>query len=92
MVRTSGGVVMEVKIGTVTHYYNKISVAVLDLMAPIQVGDRITILGRTTEFDQRVESLEIDHQKVDRAEPGQDVALKVWDYVRKGDQVYKADE
>lgn len=79
---------MEVKIGTVIHYYNKIGVAVLDLMDTIQVGDRITILGHTTEFDQQVESLEINHQKVDHAGPGEDVALKVWDYVRKGDQVY----
>lgn len=80
---------MEVRIGKITHYFNRIGVAVLDLNDEIKVGDRITIVGHTTEFSQPVESLEIDHQKVQSAGAGDDVALKVWEYVRDGDEVFK---
>ena len=80
---------MEVRIGEITHYYNRIGVAVLKLSDGIQLGDMINIVGYTTEFTQRVESLEINHQKVESAGPGDDVALKVWDYVRDGDEVFK---
>lgn len=83
---------MDILIGKVTHFYNRISVAVLDLEGEIMVGDRIAITGHTTEFTQTVESLEIDHKKVDSAGPGEDVALKVWDSVRDGDLVYKVVE
>jgi hypothetical protein len=83
---------MQVRIGKITHYFNHIGVAVLDLNDEIQVGDRITIVGHTTEFSQPVESLEIDHQQVQSAGPGDDVALKVWDYVRDGDEVFKVSE
>jgi translation elongation factor EF-1alpha len=80
---------MEVRLGEITHYYNRIGVAVLKLSDTIRVGDMINIVGYTTEFTQRVESLEINHQKVESAGPGDDVALKVWDYVRDGDEVFK---
>lgn len=83
---------MEVRIGKITHYFNRIGVAVLDLNDDIRVGDRINIVGHTTEFSQPVESLEIDHEKVQSAGPGDDVALKVWDYVRDGDEVFRISE
>jgi putative protease len=80
---------VEVRIGTITHYFNRIGVAVLQLSDTIRVGDTVNIVGHCTEFTQKVESLEINHQKVASAGPGDDVALKVWDYVRKGDEVFK---
>lgn len=80
---------MDIRIGKVTHYYNRISVAVIELEGEIRVGDRIAIVGHTTEFTQPVESLEIEHKKIESAGPGQEVALKVWEAVRKGDLVYK---
>lgn len=83
---------MDILIGKVTHFYNRISVAVLELEGEIKLGDRIAILGHTTEFTQTVESLEIDHQNVEVATSGEDVALKVWDSVRDGDLVYKVVE
>lgn len=83
---------MDILIGKVTHFFNRISVAVLELEGDIKVGDQIAILGHTTEFSQTVESLEIEHQKVEAAAPGADVALKVWDSVRDGDLVYKVVE
>ena len=80
---------MDILIGKVTHYYNRISVAVVELVGELRVGDQIAILGHTTEFTQPVESLEIEHHKIQIAEAGQEVALKTWEIVRSGDLVYK---
>jgi putative protease len=83
---------MERQIGQVTHYYNRIGVAVLNLDGGLKVGDAIRIRGRHTDFTQTVESMEIEHQKVELAGPGADVALKVAQTVRDGDTVYQVKE
>jgi UPF0176 protein len=83
---------MEIRIGTVTHYYNRISVAVLKLSGELKVGDKILILGRTTDIVQVVTSMEIEHRKVSAVSPGMEVALKVADSVRSGDEVYKIED
>ena len=80
---------METLIGKVIHYYNRISVAVVDLSAELKIGDTILFLGHTTDFTQEVTSLEIEHQKVLLANPGGEVAVKVDEEVRQGDLVYK---
>ena len=80
---------METRVGQITHYYSRISVAVVNLDAELNLGDWITILGHTTEFSQRVDSMEVDHQKIESAGAGDTIALKVQDYVRKGDLLYK---
>lgn len=79
---------METRIGHVTHYYGKISVAVLALNDDLKVGDTIHFLGRNTDFNQQVGSMEIEHQKVETVGPGDEVALKVLERVRKGDTVF----
>lgn len=81
---------MDIRIGKVTHYYNHIGVAVLELTDEIKIGDTITILGKTTEFTQQVSSLEIEHKKVLSAGPGIEVALKTEEPVRVGDSIYKS--
>jgi len=78
-----------VEVGRVTHYFSKISVAVIDLKAPLAVGDRILIKGSTTDLEQAVESMQIEHKDVQRAEAGQSIGLKVSDRVRENDTVYK---
>ncbi len=83
---------MEKRIGKVTHYYNRIRVAVVDLSGELRVGDVIHIRGRSTGFTQAVESMEIEHEKVESAGPDAEVAIKVTDRVRKGDGVYKVIE
>jgi len=83
---------MEILVGKVTHYFDRIGVAVLDLTAELKVGDHILILGRTTEITQPVNSMEIDHQKVQSGGPGMEVALQVADPVHVGDKVYKVVE
>ena len=80
---------MDIRVGKVTHYYSHISVAVLELTGELKVGETIHILGRITDFDQRVGSMEIEHQKIQSAGPGTEVALKVIESVRKGDIVFK---
>jgi translation elongation factor EF-1alpha len=80
---------MDILIGKVTHYYNRISVAVVELAGELRVGDQIAILGHTTEFTQPVESLEVEHHKIEVARTGQEVALKTWEIARSGDLVYK---
>jgi len=77
------------EIGKVTHFFTKISVAVIELKAPISVGDRILIKGPTTNLEQTVESMEIEHEKVTRAEAGQSIGLKVSARVRENDTAYK---
>jgi putative protease len=75
-------------IGRVTHYYSHLSVAAVSLDAPMKAGDRIHIKGHTTDLVQPVESMEVEHERVDRAGPGDDVALKVADHVREHDRIY----
>jgi translation elongation factor EF-1alpha len=80
---------MKIQIGEVTHYFGNIGVAVLKLRDKLEVGDRIYFQGHTTDFDQIVTSMEIDHQPVTSVKPGDDFALKVHQKVRNGDTVYK---
>jgi putative protease len=80
---------MDIRIGKITHYYNRIGVAVLVLSGELKVGDTVHIHGRYTELTQKVESLEIEHEKQQTVKVGQEVALKVDEPVRAGDMVYK---
>jgi putative protease len=83
---------MEVEIGHVTHYFNKIHVAVLSVNDELKVGDTIHILGHTTDFTQKVTSLQIEHKSVTSVKPGDDFAIKVIEPVRDNDVVYKVVE
>ncbi len=76
-------------IGRVSHYFSHISVAALSLQEPLAVGERIHIRGHTTDLVQTVGSLEVEHQHVEKAGPGDDVALKVDDHVRDHDLVFR---
>lgn len=76
-------------IGRITHYFSHLSVAAVSLSAPLRVGERIHVLGHTTNLVQPVDSLEIDRAKVESAGPGDDVALHVTDHVRDHDLVFR---
>lgn len=81
---------VEERIGAVTHYYSHLSVATVRLEAGIlRIGDVIRILGHTTDFTQRVESLEVNHASVTQVGPGDDFGLKVDEHVREHDVVFK---
>ena len=77
------------QIGEITHYFDHINVAALTLTEPLRVGDTIHILGHATDFQQKVTSLQIEHQSVEEAKPGDDVGLKVIQRVHPHDKVYK---
>jgi translation elongation factor EF-1alpha len=82
---------MEKKVGEVMHYWGKIAVAGIKLTATLSQGDTIRIKGATTDFEQTVGSIQIEHQNIDTAKKGQEVGLKVKDKVRRGDTVYKVE-
>jgi len=83
---------MDTRVGKVTHYYDRINVAVMVLSGELNVGETIHIQGRLTDFTQRVGSMEIEHQKIESAGPKTEIALKVLEPVREGDVVYKVTE
>jgi len=76
-------------IGKVTHYFSKIGVAVIELSDTLKVSDTIRIVGGQTDFNQTIESMEIEHEKVQEAKAGDSVGLKVEQKVREGYKVYK---
>jgi translation elongation factor EF-1alpha len=80
------------KVGEITHYFTKISVAVVDVSAPLRVGDKIAIKGMTTNFEQKVGSMQIEGENIEEAKDGDDIGMKVADRVRKGDIVYRLGE
>jgi len=79
----------KIPVGKVTNYFTRISVAVVELSGTLRVGDRISIEGATTNFQQTVESMQIEHQSIKEAKAGQAIGLKVKDRVRPGDTVYR---
>jgi len=81
----------EMQVGKVTHYFTKIGVAVVEVtQGSIKVGDELHIKGHTSDFRQKVASMQIEHEKVQTAEPGQSIGMKVDEPVRAHDMVYKS--
>ncbi len=75
-------------IGKIIHYYGNIGVGIIELSAELKVGEKIHIKGSTTDFEQPVDSMQIEHQNVDSAKAGDPVGLKVSDKVKEGDEVF----
>jgi len=78
-----------VEVGRITHFFSKIGVAVVELTAPLVVGDSILVKGPSTDFEQVVESMQIEHTNIPRAEAGQSIGLKIAQRAREKDAVYK---
>jgi hypothetical protein len=79
----------EEAVGTVTHYYSHLGVAVIQVnKGVLKTGDAIRIKGHTSDFTQQAESMEYEHRHVDEASAGQSVGLKVKDQAREHDIVY----
>ncbi|MGB9911112.1 MAG: U32 family peptidase C-terminal domain-containing protein [Microgenomates group bacterium] len=77
--------------GKITHYFDRIGVAVVEVLSPLKVGDQIKITGHGQEFTQTVQSMQIEHQPVNEADKGQTVGMKVDQPVKEGDEVYKVE-
>jgi len=82
----------EKPIGKVTHFFDKISVCAIKMLAPIKAGDIIRIKGHITDFVQKVESMQLEHVNVLKAKKGDEIGIKVIDKIRDHDYVYTAKE
>ena len=78
-----------VEVGRITHFFSKIDVAVVELTESLAVGDSILVKGPSTDFKQNVESMQIEHKNIQRAEAGQSVGLKLMQRAKERDAVYK---
>ncbi len=77
-------------VGTVVHYFKGPSVAIVRLAeGELAVGDQVRFHGHTTDFTEQIASMEVNHQKVERARAGEEVAIQVTDRARQHDQVLK---
>lgn len=79
----------EEQIGKIIHYYDKIGVAVVRLEAGLKAGDTIHVKGGVSDFEQVVESMQLNHEGVSSAKKGEEVAVKLAGKAKEGDAVYK---
>ncbi len=80
----------EVKVGEVVKFFAKPSVAAVKITAgDLNVGDKVKFTGHTTDFEDLIESMEINNQKVEKAVVGDYIGIKVKDRVRPGDEMFK---
>ena len=79
----------EVEIGSVSDFFAHPVVAGIELTAELEVGDRIHILGHTTDMELTIDSMQINNASVTKAKAGDAIGIKVSDRVRRGDKVFK---
>ena len=79
------------EIGEVTDYFTHVEAAAIKLTSSLNKGDKIRIKGHTTDFEQKVDSMQIHNKESEEAKKGDEIGLKVKDRVRPHDMVYKVD-
>lgn len=80
---------MDIQIGKVTHYYDKIGVAVVEVKSqPLKIGDTVKISGHDKEFTQKIVSLQVEHKQVKEVPVGESCGVKVDQAVKPGDVLY----
>lgn len=79
----------EIEIGTVTHYYGHINVAIVQLTDSLKVGDNVHLKGYTSDFNQEVSSIQIEHKDIPEAKAGDVIGMKVSQKAHPHDKVYK---
>ncbi|MBI2628776.1 translation elongation factor-like protein [Candidatus Pacearchaeota archaeon] len=82
---------MSKEIGKITHYFDNIGVAVIQLKGNLKVGDKIHVKGTTTDFTQEVDSMQVNHKPIQTAKKGDDVGMQVSERVRPNDKVFLAE-
>lgn len=84
---------MQFKVGKITHYYDKIGVAIIELDTDLSVGEKIKFVrGGEDLFEQEVGSMQIEHKQIDSAKKGDVIGLKAEQEVKEGAEVYKVQE
>ena len=83
---------MEKQVGRITHFFSKIGAAAIELEDELKVGDTIHVKGHTSDWTQNVSSMQIEHDQVEKAGPGDEIGIKVEGHAREHDVVYKVVE
>jgi putative protease len=78
----------EKKIGTITHFFDKISVGIIKLDGDLKIGDKVKFQGATTSFEQEITEMQLEHEKIESAKKGQEVGIKTNEKVREGNSVF----
>jgi hypothetical protein len=76
-------------VGEITHYFSRCKVGIVKLVKPLAVGDRVRVIGHTTDFKQKITSLQIDNKAIESAAKGKEAGFVVKNKVRSGDKVYR---
>ena len=76
-------------IGKIIHFFTNINVAVIELSDALKVGDKLSFEGATTNFEQKLDSMQIHNKPVNEARKGDAIGIKVRERVREGDQVFR---
>ena len=82
----------ETLVGKVRHFFDKISVAVIELSAPIKVGDKLKFKHGDYEFEQVLDSMQVDHNPIQSAKKGQAIGMKTAQPVHECAEVFKVEE
>ena len=82
---------MEKEIGKVTHYYDKIGVLVVKLTDKVSVGDRIKVRRGDEEFEETIGSMQVEHENIEKAKKGDEIAIKVSSPTKEGAIVYRVE-
>ena len=75
-------------VGKITHYYGNLGVGIIELAGNLKNGDTIHIKGKSSDFEQTVDSIQIEHQSVGSAKKGEVIGIKTNQKVKEGDEVY----
>lgn len=76
------------KIGTITHFFDKISVGIIKLDDTFKIGDKVKFQGATTNFEQEITEMQLEHKSIETGKKGQEVGVKTNEKVREGDNVF----
>ena len=79
----------EKQIGKITHYFSRINVGIIELSDSLKVGDKIHVKGHSEDFEQTIDSMQMEHASVDEANAGDSVGITVSNKVHENDAVYK---
>jgi len=78
----------DTKIGQINHFYTNIGVGIIKLTKKLKVGQTVRFMGATTDFEQEISEMQVNHENISEAKAGQEIGIKVKDKVRDGDEVY----
>ncbi|OGZ33612.1 MAG: hypothetical protein A2Y98_01615 [Candidatus Portnoybacteria bacterium RBG_19FT_COMBO_36_7] len=76
-------------VGKIIHFYTNIGVGIIELSDKLDAGEKIHVKGLSTDFEQTVESMQVEHQNVESAKAGESIGIKLNEKVREGDEVFK---